>query len=166
MEEPVITEDGFERLREELELLEGEGRRRAADRLREAAASDANLNENADYLAARQEQARLERRIGLLAERLRSARVVAPCLGNGRIDPAERVRVRDLGSGRRLEIELVGPFEVDPVAGRISVASPLGRALVGLRRGEVAEVDAPRGRLSFEVLAVEVPARAIRPRAA
>jgi transcription elongation factor GreA len=98
----------------------------------------------------------LERRIALLEDRLRKARLVEPCLGNGQIDVGERVRVRDIASGKRLEVELVGTLESDLSQGRVSVASPLGRALVGLRRGDVAEVHAPRGRRSFKVLAVEL----------
>jgi transcription elongation factor GreA len=158
VQELVITETGFERLSEELERLKGEGRRAVADRLRTAAASEADLVQNVEYLEARQEQAQLERRIALLEARLGSARIVAPCLGNGRVDLGERVRVRDLVSRRRLDVELVGQFEADLAAGRVSVASPLGRALVGRRKGEIAEVEAPRGRLGFEVLAVELPA--------
>ena len=131
-----------------------------ADRLRQTATGDGNLAENAEYLEAREEQARLERRIAVLEERLRSARIVEPCLGNGRVDVGERVRVRDVSSGQPLEVELVGPLEADVAAGRVSVASPLGRALVGLREGEIADVDAPRGRLGFEVLAIEVPVSA------
>ena len=65
------------------------------------------------------------------------------------------MRVRELESGARLELELVGPLESDAASGRISVASPLGRAILGLRRGQIAEVDAPRGRLQFKILAVE-----------
>ena len=91
---------------------------------------------------------------------MRSARIVAPCLGNGRVDLGERVRVREITSGHALELELVGQLEADLAAGRVSVASPLGQALVGLRKGEIAVVDAPRGRFGFEVLAVELPARA------
>jgi transcription elongation factor GreA len=160
MHELVITSDGFERLNEELGRLKSEGRRLVAHRLRGAAASQANLIQNAEYHDAREEQAQLERRIALLEGRLREAQVVGPCLGNGRVDLGERVRVRDLSSGTPLEVELVGPAEADLAAGRVSVASPLGQALVGLRKGEIADVDAPRGRLGFEVLAVEVPARA------
>lgn len=160
MQELVITRDGFERLTEELGRLKGDGRRSAAARLQSAASSQANLTDNTDYLHAREEQSRLERRIALLEERLRSARIVAPCLGNGRVDLGERVRVRDLVSRRPLEVELVGPLEADLAAGRVSVASPLGRALVGRRKGEIAEVEAPRGRRGFKVLAVELPARA------
>lgn len=160
MHELVVTSDGFERLNRELERLTSEGRRRVADRLRLATTSEANPAQNMDYLDAREEKVRLERRIGLLRERLRSARIVAPCLGNGRVDLGERVRVREVASGHSLELELVGQLEGDLAAGRVSVASPLGRALVGLRKGQIAEIDAPRGRFAFEVLAVELPVRA------
>jgi len=158
MQESVITKQGFERLCEELERLRGEGRRSVADRLRVAAAREADLSQNTEYLELREEQAQLERRISMLEGRLRSVRIVGPQLGNGRVDLGERVRVRDVVSGRALEVELVGHFEGDLAAGRVSVGSPLGQALVGLREGEVADVRAPRGRLGFEVLAVELPA--------
>jgi transcription elongation factor GreA len=155
MDETLITRAGLERLSAALEQLTTEGRREIAERLEQAAASEANCTENADYLGIREDQALLEHRIALLDERLRSAQVVEPQLGNGRIDVGEWVRLRDLASGDRLEVELVGPLESDPTAGRITTASPVGRAIVGLRRGQVAEVDAPRGKLRFKVLAVE-----------
>jgi transcription elongation factor GreA len=155
MNEIVITPQGRERLDAELERLTTEGRREIAERLKHAAANEANCAENAEYLAVREDQALLERRIALLAERLQSAQVIEPQLGNGRVDVGERVRVRDLESGTRLELELVGTLESNATAGRISVASPLGRAILGLRRGEIAEVDAPRGNLQFKILAIE-----------
>ena len=160
MHELVITNEGFERLNRELDRLKSEERSRVADRLRQATTSEADLSQSMEYLDAREEKLRLERRIGLLRQRLRSARIVAPRLGNGRADVGERVRVREVGSGRSLEFELVGQLEADLAAGRVSVASPLGQALVGLRKGEIAVVDAPRGRFGFEVLAVEVAASA------
>jgi transcription elongation factor GreA len=160
MTDLVITSEGFERLYKELERLKGEERRRVADRLRRATTTEANLAQNMEYLDAREEKLRLERRIALLRERLRAARLVTPRLGNGRVDPGERVRVREVTSGQSLELELVGQLEADVAAGRVSVASPLGQALVGLRRGEIARVDAPRGRFAFEVVALELPAPA------
>lgn len=160
MHEMVITSEGFERLNRELERLKSEERRRVAERLHRATSTEANLAQNMDYLDAREEKLQLERRIGLLRERLRSARIVAPRLGNGRVDLGERVRVREVASGRSLELELVGQLEADVAAGRVSGASPLGQALVGLRKGEIAQVDAPRGRFAFQVMAVELPARA------
>jgi transcription elongation factor GreA len=137
MQELLITREGFERLNKQLERLKGDERRRVADRLRRAVSSEANLAQNAEYLDAREEKLQLEQRILLLKGRLRSARIVAPRLGNGRVDPGERVRVREVTSGQSLELELVG-----------------------LRKGEIAVVDAPRGKFGFEVLAVEVPAHA------
>jgi transcription elongation factor GreA len=156
MNEILITPEGRARLDAELECLTNEGRREIAQRLKHAAASEANCAENAGYLDVREDQALLERRIALLADRLQSAQVVEPQLGNGRVDVGERVRVRDLESGARLKLELVGTLESDATVGRISVASPVGRAIVGLRRGQIAEVEAPRGRLQFKILAVEV----------
>ena len=157
MTETLITRDGHERLSAELEQLTTEGRREIAERLKQAVASETNRAENADYIGVREDQALLERRIALLEERLRSARMVEPQHGNGRIDVGEHVRLRDLVSGERLEVELVGSHESDPGAGRVSIASPLGQAIVGLRQGQIAEVDAPRGNLRFEVLTVEAP---------
>src|SRR4029450_5346749 len=111
MRETVITHDGLERLSAELERLSTEGRREIAERLRHAAASEANRNESADYLAAAEDQALLERRIATLEARLRSAELVDPQPGNGRIDVGEWVRLRDLQSNERFEVELVGPLE-------------------------------------------------------
>ena len=156
MNETVITPEGLQRLSDELERLSTDGRRAITERLRHAAASEANPDENADYLGVREDQALLERRIAQLEERLASAQVVEPQVGNGRIDVGERVRLRNLDSGERLELELVGPLEADPTGGRISIASPLGKAIQGLRRGQVAEIDAPRGTLRYKILAVEV----------
>jgi transcription elongation factor GreA len=160
MNETVITRAGLERLSEELERLTTDGRREIAERLRHAADGESDYLENTAYLAARDDQALLERRIALLEARLRSAQIVEPQPGNGRVDVGERVRLRDLESGERLELELVGPLEADAMAGRISIVSPVGRAIVGLRRGQVAEVDAPRGKRLFRVTVVEAPGHA------
>jgi transcription elongation factor GreA len=160
MPDTIITKDGLRRLSDELERLKTDGRGAIAERLRRTAASEVNRLESVEYMDVRAEQALLEHRIAQLEERLRSAMLVEPVLGNGRVDVGERVRVRDLVSGRRLDLELVGHLEANASAGRISVASPLGRAIVGLRRGEIADVDAPRGPRQFKVLAVEPAVKA------
>jgi transcription elongation factor GreA len=156
MDETVITPDGLERLNAELERLVTDGRRGIASRLQHAG-GEANLVESADYHGARDDQATLERRIALLEDRLRQARVVEPDLGNGRLDVGERARLRDLDSGEDLELELVGPLEADAASGRVSTASPVGKAILGRRRGEIARVKAPCGTLRFRLLEVEVP---------
>lgn len=154
MDETVITRAGLARLNEELERLTGEGRRAIAERLKRAVANETNHAENADYLAVRDDQMLLERRIAQLEERLLSAQITEPDPKNGRVDVGERVRLRSLDSGKRLEVELVGRLEADASKGRISIASPLGKAILGLRRGEIVDVDAPRGKLRYKILAV------------
>jgi transcription elongation factor GreA len=158
MHEAVITERGLAELSEELDRLTTHGRDEIAARLEQAASREANRLENADYLGVLDDQARLERRIAVLEERLRSAQLVEPQPGNGRVDVGERVRVRDLDSGTRFDLELVGPLEADASAKRISIASPLGKAIVGQRRGTIVEIDAPAGKRRFKILAVESPA--------
>ena len=106
MQELVITTEGFERLSRELERLGREERTRVADRLRRAKTGEANLAQNMEYLDAREEKVQLERRIALLRERLDSARIISPRLGNGRVDPGERVRVAE----GEMEITSVEPW--------------------------------------------------------
>ena len=157
MTQTLITPAGLARLREELERLTTIRRQEIAERIRHAVSSERNLVENGDYHDAREEQALLERRIIILQERIVDAEVVAPDAENGVLDVGERVRLRDLENDEEVQYELVGSFEANPFAGRISVASPLGRALLGRRGGEVATVDAPRGRLRFKILEIEGP---------
>jgi transcription elongation factor GreA len=154
MSDTAITPAGLGRLMDELERLTTVARREVADRIRHAVSTDANPAENADYLDAREDQALLERRIAILEHRISAAEIVAPDADNDIVDVGERVRLQDLETGKTLEYELVGSLEADPAAGRISNISPLGQALLGRRQGEVAVVDAPRGRMRFQILAI------------
>jgi transcription elongation factor GreA len=154
MHETLITAAGFDRLNEQLERLRTFGRREATERIRRSFATDADATANHDYQAAREEQALLEVRIERLERRLAATRVGHPDASNDIVDFGERVRLRDLDTGKRLEYELVGTLEADPAAGRISAESPLGRALIGLRKGEVALVDAPRGQRQLRITSI------------
>ena len=157
MNEKLITAAGLTRLKDELEQLQTSGRRAITERIRAAISTDADASANADYQAAREEQALLEARIARLEQRLVAALVAEPDATNDVIDLGERVRLHDLETGARLEYELVGSFEADPMSGRISAASPLGRALIGRRRGEVAVAETPKGRRRLRVLALTQP---------
>jgi transcription elongation factor GreA len=153
----LITPTGLTQLQNELEALRTSGRQAITDRIRAAISTDADASANADYQAAREEQMLLEARIARLEQWLAVALVAEPDAANDVVDLGERVGLRDLETGRHLEYELVGSFEADPTAGRISADSPLGHALIGRRRGEVAAFQAPRGRRELRILTVTQP---------
>ena len=158
MSERLITGAGFARANGMLEHLKTTGRREIAERLRHVIASETNATDDADYLAVREDQVLLERKIAQLEQRLAHARVAEPDGANGVVDLGERVRLRDLETGERVEYELVGSLESDPAAGRISAASPVGRALLGRRKGEVATAEVPKGTVHLKILEIDVPA--------
>ena len=160
MRQALITRDGLARLTEELDRLTTTGRRAIAERIRTAVSTDANAAENADYQHARDEQALLERRIAVLREQIAAAEPVDPDTANGTVDIGERVALRELRTGRRLEYTVVGSLEADPLARRISAASPLGKALLGQPRGAIVTAVTPKGRRRFEILAIDVPVAA------
>jgi transcription elongation factor GreA len=153
----VITRDGLARLTDELEQLRTSGRQEIAERLRAAVSTNANVVESAEYHEARDDQATLERRIAVLEERIALAQLADPDGTNGLVDVGERVGVRDVESGRRVQYQLVGALEADASQGRVSVLSPVGRALVGRRRGDVAVVEAPQGEVRLKILSIVTP---------
>jgi transcription elongation factor GreA len=147
----AITPEGLEALKEELARLEGDGRHAIAKRI-SAAREHGDLKENAEYHAAKEDQAHLETRIQRLAERLRRAQVVeAPSADADSVHFGSTVHVVDEGSGRRSTFTIVGPTEADLRTGRLSAESPMAQALVGARVGDVVEVEAPRGTLRWRV---------------
>lgn len=148
----TLTADGAARLRAELDQLTGERRPEVIGRIR-AAKELGDLKENADYTAAREEQSFLEGRIQALEGRLREA-VIAEVPGAGAgADVGSRVTVEVDGS--ETTYTLVGSAESDPSAGRLSIASPVGRALVGAKAGDDVAVETPRGRADYRVTRVE-----------
>ncbi len=148
----TLTAEGAERLRAELAELTGVRRPEVIARIR-AAKELGDLKENADYTAAREEQSFLEGRVQALEARLRDAVIaVVPAAGAG----------ADLGSRVTVEVDgmtdtytLVGSAEADPAAGRLSVASPVGRALLGATAGAEVAVQTPRGAVTYRVVTVE-----------
>lgn len=155
MEASLITEAGLERVRVELDQLKGARRRELTERIRHAILTEANPAETSDYLSAREDQALLEGRIARLEERLLHVTVVQPKDPNGVVDIGESVCLRDLETGETLNLELVGSLEADCGLGRVSVESPVGRALLGRRQGEMIAVQAPKGKVQFKILRIE-----------
>jgi transcription elongation factor GreA len=152
--EIVLTREGKERLERELEQLKDVGRREVAEHLRHAVEAGGELTENADYLTAQDEQARLEQRIAELERRLEDARAVTRRPRGGGIDVGAHVRLRDRDARRAEEYDIVGSGEGNPAAGRISRESPLGSALLGHREGELVQIETPAGVRRLKILAV------------
>jgi transcription elongation factor GreA len=141
----AITAEGLEALKTELDRLEKEGRQAIAQRI-SAAREHGDLKENAEYHAAKEDQAHLETRIARLAERLRNAVVVAaPAEDADRVHFGATVHVVDEQSGRGQTFTLVGPTEADLKNGKLSAESPMAQALIGAAPGDVVEVAAPSG---------------------
>jgi transcription elongation factor GreA len=147
----AITAEGLEALKAELERLEGDERRAIARRI-SAAREHGDLKENAEYHAAKEDQAHLETRIQRLAERLRNARVVeAPSADASHVGFGATVVVVDQDTGRESTFTLVGPTEADVKTGRLSSESPMAQALMGAAIGEVVTVETPRGERKLKV---------------
>jgi len=147
-----LTPEGADKLRTELKELTGPRRKALAERLHHAV-RQGDLSENADYIAAKEEQAFLEGRILELEAVLRQAVIVQGQGPADRVDLGCRVRVSE--DGREPEVfQLVGVKEADPRNGKISHESPIGRALMGKRVGETAVAQTPGGDLHFRVLEI------------
>lgn len=147
-----VTAEGLERLKAELDVLRGETRMRVAEAIREAK-SHGDLKENAAYHEAKLNQTRLEKQIGELERAVQYARVVARSDAAG-AQLGSKVKLLDLEFDDEFDVELVGAFESDPAAGRVSISSPMGEALAGRETGDEIEVDAPAGKTRYRVLDV------------
>jgi len=152
--EVILTPDGLAKLERELEHLKTVRRREVAARIKQAI-EFGDISENSEYDDAKNEQAFIEGRIASLEKMLRNARVVdEESVDAGRVTIGSRVRLRDLELGEEFEYTVVGSAEADPSAQRISNESPVGRALMGKRVGDVVEVEAPVGTLKYEIVGI------------
>ncbi|MGZ4314889.1 MAG: transcription elongation factor GreA [Gaiellaceae bacterium] len=155
MKEVILTPEGYERLKDEIEYLSTTKRREVADRIR-IAREFGDIAENAEYDDAKNEQAMLEHRIATLEERLRDARVIEEHeVRSDAVSIGTRVRLRDIEANRTVEYHIVGSAEANPAENRLSNESPVGRAILGRKKGETVEVTAPRGTLKFKILEIK-----------
>jgi transcription elongation factor GreA len=145
----IVTAEGLQKLKDELDYLKTTRRQEVADRLKEAI-SYGDLSENSEYQEAKEEQAFLE---GKIIELEKTIKTVQVAKGDN------RKTVIHLGSVVTLELDkkqitvtLVGATEAEPFEGKISNESPLGKAISGAKKGDVVEVDAPSGKLSYTVI--------------
>ncbi len=141
----VITAEGLEKLKAEVEHLSTVKRREIAARIKEAR-EFGDISENAEYDDAKNEQALLEQRISQLEERLRRSVVVdGKDLDTEEVNVGSIVHVKDQKTGESKKFHIVGSTEADPLESKLSNESPIGKALVGSKRDDIVEVEVPRG---------------------
>ncbi len=154
MKDVILTPEGYEKLKEEIRFLSNEKRREVAERIR-IAREFGDIAENAEYDDAKNEQAMLEHRIALLEERLSAARVIAADeVTTDVVSIGSRVRLKDIDANETVEYHVVGSAEANPAEHKLSNESPVGKAIMGRKKGEVVEVAAPRGSLKFKILGI------------
>jgi transcription elongation factor GreA len=150
----TLTREGREKIVRELEYLKNEKRREIARALAEAR-SHGDLSENAEYDAAKEAQAINERKIDELERTLGRARIMDDKdMPKDEALLGARVKVQDLDTSEEFEYTLVAEEESDFAENRISVSSPVGRSLLGLKVGEVAEITAPAGVMKYRIIAI------------
>ena len=154
----LLTAEGLERLTKELEHLRTKGREEVAERLHQAFedGQDDDFVDNAELEASRNAQAFLEGRIQELDEILNNYQLINEDMApHDRVKLGDWITVIEVGSSEQERYQLVVPLEADPVEGRISNESPLGKVILGVKVGETVRVNAPRGVTEFQVLRVE-----------
>jgi len=156
LKDVILTSEGYEALKQELEILRTDRRREIADRIR-TAREFGDIAENAEYDDAKNEQAMLEHKIAQLEERLVLARVI----DTGDVDTSvvsigSVVRLRDVDAKETLEYHIVGSAEANPVERKLSNESPVGKAILGRKKGETVEVTTPRGGVvKFKIMEIK-----------
>jgi transcription elongation factor GreA len=156
----ILTPEGLDKLKAEIEYLSGDKRREVAERIKEAR-EFGDITENSEYDDAKNEQAMLEARIASLEDKLRSATVIdASELTSDVVRVGSLVSVKDESSGKSLKYTIVGSTEADPSQNRLSNESPVGQALLGRKRNDVVKVPLPNGKareLKITKIDVAVP---------
>lgn len=153
--EIVLTAEGLEKLQNELDELKTVHRKEVNDRIRQAK-EYGDLSENAEYEDAKQEQAFIEGRILKLEQMIRNARIINESeYASDEVHLGASVKVKDLKNNDSYEFSIVGSAEADPVNQRISNESPLGRALIGHKKGETVDVTTPRGVVKYKIESIK-----------
>lgn len=155
IEEDVVylTEEGLKNIKEELAYLKGEKREELSLKL-EKAIAQGDLKENADYHATKEEQGFIEGRIKDLEDSLRRAQIIDDNGPSDVVRVGSTVTVTEDGYDDEETYYIVGAHEADPANGRISNESPIGRALIGARVGQVVAAETPGGQVRFNIQAI------------
>lgn len=154
MEQIPFTKEGYDSLKKELERLKTVERPENIKAI-EKARAHGDLSENAEYHAAKEKQSFLEGRIGEISYKISNAKIIDPAtLAKDVVRFASNVRIENLDSEEETEYMIVGPEEADIKKGKISVSSPLGKALLGKKPGDEAVLQAPGGKRVYEIIEI------------
>ncbi len=154
-EEVLLTQDGYDKIVKEHEYLVSVRRIEVSEHLKEAK-SYGDLSENAEYDAAKNEQAELEARIVKLENMMRNARIVSEDeLTGDHVNLGLTVRVKDTKTKEEFEYTIVGIINADPFNGLISNESPVGKALLGHKKGDVVEIETEMGLLNYKIMEIK-----------
>jgi transcription elongation factor GreA len=148
------TKAGLQKLRDELHTLKTKGRALVAEQLSEAR-SHGDLSENTEYDAAKEAQGMLEMKISKLEQVVANARVISSAdIDTSQVSILAKVKIKNVKQGQTFTYTIVAEEEADLKEGKISIESPIGKGLLGKKEGEIATIDAPSGKLEFEVLEI------------
>jgi transcription elongation factor GreA len=152
----ILTPEGYEQLKAELDVLRGEKRREIAERIA-AAREFGEIAENAEYDDAKNEQMMLEHRIAQLEERLANAQLIdTKRVDTSVVSIGSVVRLRDVDAKQTVEYFIVGSAEANPAEQKLSNESPVGKAIMGRKKGETVEVITPRGsKVKFKIMEIK-----------
>jgi len=153
IDEVILTSDGKRALEERLELLKVTMRREVAEKIK-VAREFGDISENAEYDAAKDEQAMIEGEIMEIEAKLQRAKVLDDRLDTGVISAGNTVRIKDLETGTESEYKIVGTAEADYAKKYLSNESPVGKALLGHKKNDIVEVFAPNGSFKIKVLKI------------
>lgn len=155
-DEVILTQEGLEKLEDELRDLKTVKRKELAARLK-LAISYGDLKENSEYHSAKDDQAFIETRILILEKMLTKARVItSDNIDSNKVSIGSTILLNDIEFAEKIEYMLVGPAEADVADNKISYESPLGKELMGKEVGSVIHVNAPMGVIKYELLEIKV----------
>lgn len=153
--EVILTAEGFERLTEEIDYLSTVKREEVSERIKDAR-EFGDISENSEYNEAKNEQAKLEMRIGNLEQKLRNARVLSGSeIKTDSVGIGCKVHLKDEKHGDSFHYIVVGSAEADPAKMKLSNESPVGKAIMGRKRGETVKVATPRGSAKYKIVSIK-----------
>ena len=153
LSQSFITQEGLKKLEQDLKYLKTEKRREIANRI-QVAKDLGDLSENAEYAQAKDELAFNEGRILELEDVLRNATIIKENKDSNLVSIGNSIKIKDQETGEIKEYNIVGSQEADPVAGKISNESPLGKAFLNQQKGQIVEVVLPKGVIKYQIIEI------------